>query len=188
MKRTITLRWASSVVLSLSALLLAACGDDAAPPPPVAPVARPKSAPAAVAAASAGAPQYIYSYNPIGKRDPFKEFSDPTEGGGGRPVDVGPCSEPLCQMDLDALKVVAVVSGDANPLAMLEDSTGTGHVVRRNAKIGRAGGKVTAIQRDCLVVTSFVQGADGKAQANKVNLCIKEDDQTKSAVDLMQGK
>lgn len=99
-----------------------------------------------------------------------------------------PCNDPLCQFDLDSLKVVAVVSGDANPMAMLEDGSGIGHVVRRNSKVGKQGGKVTAIARDCLVVTSFVQGVDGKAQANRVNMCVKQDEKLKDPIDLLQGK
>ena len=81
-----------------------------------------------------------------------------------------------------------MISGDANPVAMVEDRSGIGHVVRRNSKIGKQGGKVTSILRDCIVVTSFVQGPDGKAQPNRTNLCVKQEVATKPVLDLMQGK
>jgi type IV pilus assembly protein PilP len=92
-------------------------------------------------------------------------------------------------VDTDELTVVAVVSGDANPLAMVEDRTGVGHIVRRNTRIGKQGGKVTQILRDCFVVTSFVSGgADGKPLANKQNMCVKSDVRSIDPLDLLKGK
>ncbi len=99
------------------------------------------------------------------------------------------CNEPLCLVDLDDLNVVAVVSGDANPLAMVEDRTGVGHIVRRNTRVGKQGGKVTQILRDCIVVTSFITGGpDGKPQANKQNMCVKTDSRSVEPLDLLKGK
>lgn len=166
--------------------LAAGCGDEAPPPAPTPPPrpAAAKPAPAPVAAATQG-PVYAYAYNPIGKRDPFRSPLVAVQ----RPAEqVAACNEPLCQIDTDALRVVAVVSGDANPMAMVEDGVGIGHVVRRNTKIGKQGGKVTAIQRDCVVVTSFVQGVDGKAQPNRVSMCVKQDDRMQDPLDLLQSK
>jgi type IV pilus assembly protein PilP len=132
-----------------------------------------------------------YVYNPVNKRDPFRgafvpEPGAPTTGG---PVVLEGCNEPLCLTSLDELTVVAVVSGDANPLAMVEDRTGTGHIVRRNTRMGKQGGKVTQILRDCIVVTSFISGgADGKPQANKQNMCVKTDTRSAPALDLFKNK
>lgn len=178
----------AGAVLGL-ALALAACGDapPAGGPPP------PPTKAAAKKAAEAATPTVVsnvtYMYNPVGKRDPFRGLymeggpRAPTEG-----VEATVCSEPLCRFDLNELTVVAVVSGDANPLAMVEDKTGVGHLVRRNTKIGRQGGKVTQILRDCIVVTSFVSGPDGKAQPNKDNMCVKADVRSAPVLDLLGGK
>lgn len=176
------------VVVALAALLvIAACGGEttssSAPPPPPKKKAEAAPPPAPVAAVE-------YMYNPINKRDPFRGIFIESSSGtatteeGEKVV----CSEPLCQYDVDELSVVAVVSGDANPMAMVEDKGGVGYVVRRNSKIGKQGGKVTQIQRDCIIVTSFIQGPDGKAQPNKVNMCVKPDQRMAPAMDLFQGK
>ncbi|MBL8938008.1 MAG: pilus assembly protein PilP [Archangium sp.] len=127
----------------------------------------------------------------MGKRDPFRPStlsSEPTGTTVGSTT-VDACDEPLCQIDLDELRLVAVVSGDANPVAMVEDRTGTGHVIRRNTKVGKQAGKVTAILRDCIVVTSFVVGPDGRAQPNRQNLCVSTEGQgSNPVIDLMNGK
>ncbi len=172
---------------------LAGCGDDAPSPAAAAAAATPKkAAPAATTLSSLDAgtdsAPYLYSYNPIAKRDPFR----------GTGIDEGPstqeapkaetCDEPLCQFDVDELMLVAVVSGDSNPLAMVEDRTGTGHLVRRNTRLGKQGGKVTSILRDCMVVTSFVRGADGRAQPNRQNMCVKKEARQMPQLDLMIGK
>ncbi|MBL8920918.1 MAG: pilus assembly protein PilP [Myxococcaceae bacterium] len=128
----------------------------------------------------------------MGKRDPFRSSqagSDDKGPGRSEGPNQEPCDEPLCQVDLDDLKLVAVVSGDANPVAMVEDKTGVGHVVRRNTKVGRQAGKVTAILRDCIVITSFVVGPDGRAQPNRQNLCVSTEGQGSNPIlDLLNGK
>ncbi len=165
---------------------LAGCGDDAAPV--VAPTAAAKKK-AQTAAPIAAAAQVDYAYSPINKRDPFRSLM--VEGPKG-PTDTGEtitCTEPLCLVDTDDLSVVAVVSGDANPLAMVEDRGGVGHIVRRNTRVGKQGGKVTQILRDCIVVTSFISGGpDGKPQANKQNMCVKTDSRSIEPLDLLKGK
>jgi type IV pilus assembly protein PilP len=71
---------------------------------------------------------------------------------------------------------------------MVEDRNAIGHLVRRNTKIGKQGGKVTQILRDCIVVTSFVQAPDGKAQATRTDMCVKPDTREQPPLDLLKGK
>ncbi len=182
------MRSSSLMVLTLALGTLASCGDEAEPVVAPAPSARKKvEAAAPVTAAS----QVDYVYSPINKRDPFRPLI--LEGGPKGPSEssseIQSCTEPLCLVDIDDLNVVAVVSGDANPLAMVEDRAGVGHVVRRNTRVGKQGGKVTQILRDCIVVTSFITGgADGKPQANKQNMCVKTDSRSVEPLDLLKGK
>jgi type IV pilus assembly protein PilP len=178
------------IVLSLLAAsaVLSACGDDAETAAPIAPTAKKKAA-APVAAATTTQVDYVYSS--LNKRDPFRSFTSEKLGPvvGGPPTDVPECREPLCLVDLDEVLVVAVVSGDANPLAMVEDRTGVGHIVRRNSRMGKQGGKVIQILRDCIVVLSFVSGgADGKPQPVKQNLCVRPDAQSQNPLDLLRNK
>lgn len=168
--------------------LVSGCGEEPAAAPPPTAVAKKKAAEAPVAPKAVDAVDY--SYNPVGKRDPFRAPDlDVATASGTASVEKVGCNEPLCLVDIDELTVVAVVSGDANPLAMVEDKGGVGHIVRRNSRIGRQGGKVTQILRDCIVVTSFISGgADGKPQANKQNMCVKTDAKSANPLDLLKNK
>lgn len=184
-----------ALALCLGALFVVgvACGSDpgsATVPVAVAPAKR--AGVGVDAGVTITAEPYLYSYVSMGKRDPFRSASAGSEASAqtntGNP-DREVCDEPLCQVDLDELRLVAVVSGDANPVAMVEDRTGVGHVVRRNTKVGKQAGKVTAILRDCIVVTSFVVGPDGRAQPNRQSLCVSTEGQGSNPVlDLMNGK
>lgn len=174
-----------------------ACGDDPAPaaaPPPAAAAAadapRPKPAASADAGTDAAEPvQYTYSYNPVGKRDPFRSpIDEPKKPGEKGVVESGVCPEPLCQFDLEQLTLVAVVSGDANPVAMLEDANKVGHIIRRNTKVGKQGGKVSQILRDCIEVTEFFMTPDGKKVPNRVQICVKKDEKVDAPIDLLNGK
>lgn len=182
--------------LAVAALVVAGC-DDNKSNAPLAPAAKPVGAVnavpaataadggvAAAAAAVAAPANYIYSYNPIGKRDPFRSFTR-DQSAPGKSFQQQVCAEPLCQYDLDQLTLVAVVSGDANPIAMLQDMTGTGYVVRRNSKVGKQGGKVTQIMRNCVVVTEYFQTPDGKVNPNKVDICVKQDEKAAQLLDLL---
>lgn len=176
-----------SSLLGLALAALAGCGEEPAVAPPT--QAAPKKK-AEVAAPVVAAASVDYVFSPINKRDPFRSLSvegprGPTEG----PGETVSCTEPLCLVDIDDLRVVAVVSGDANPLGMVEDASGVGHIVRRNTRVGKQGGKVTQILRDCIVVTSFITGGpDGKPQANKQNMCVKTDERSIEPLDLLKGK
>ncbi len=177
-----------SVVLVGGFSLLAGCGEEAAPVAPVAAVAAAKKKAEVVPVVAAT--EVDYAYNAINKRDPFRGNVEEGARGNSGPTPAGPeCTDPLCLIDLDDLTVVAVVSGDANPLAMVEDRTGVGHLVRRNTRMGKQGGKVTQILRDCIVVTSFISGgSDGKPQANKQPMCVKTDTRSTPALDLFKNK
>jgi type IV pilus assembly protein PilP len=174
-------------LLLVSVVMVAvSCGEE--PEAPLPPVTQKKKVEQAAPVEAVSEIDYVY--NPVGKRDPFRgavmDTKPNREEQGDVPVG---CSEPLCMVDLDELRVVAVVSGDANPLAMVEDRTGVGHIVRRNTKMGRAGGKVTQVLRECIVVTSFVSGgADGKPVAKKDELCVAADERSQPQLDLLKNK
>ncbi|WP_205507680.1 pilus assembly protein PilP [Myxococcus vastator] len=178
----------ATMTTAMLAMTLAACDEAPSPAPkaakPKAAVAVPvKSAP--VEAVAQQVPTHSYTYNPVGKRDPFRS---PIEDLG--PVNANPvasCSEPLCAFDLDQLKLVAVVTGDASPMAMVEDPAGRGHIVRRNTRMGRQGGKVTQILRDSVTVTEVFSG-NGEIIKNPVMLQLKPDVKQDPAYNMMTGK
>ncbi|HET9037697.1 MAG TPA: pilus assembly protein PilP [Myxococcaceae bacterium] len=163
---------------------LAACGSTSAPPP-ASPAKAPPPKPAQAAAPAAPqAPAYVY--NPIGKRDPFR--SPDAEPATQAALASTACTEPLCRFDIDQLTLVAVVSGDANPLAMVQDPAGRGYFVRRNTRVGRQGGKVTQILSDAVVITEYFTTPDGKTTANPITLAIKTEKVPEQETDLATGK
>ena len=72
-------------------------------------------------------------------------------------------------------------------MAMVEDPVGRGHVVRRNTRMGRQGGKVTHILRDSLTVTEYVPSG-GKLIPNAVSLQLRPDDEVAAPFDLLLGR
>jgi type IV pilus assembly protein PilP len=164
-------------------LVLVGCGSDQPPSVTTAKAQAPKAAPPPPAAMAAG-PTYIY--NPIGKRDPFR--SPDLDLARASSVNNAACNEPLCKFDLDQLTLVAVVSGDSDPVAMVQDPQGRGYILHRNTRIGRQGGKVTQILRDSVIVTEYFTAPDGKSNANQLTLAIKADRQVPPELDLSTGK
>jgi type IV pilus assembly protein PilP len=163
--------------------VLVGCGSDQPPPVTTAKAQAPKAAPPPAAAMATG-PAYIY--NPIGKRDPFR--SPDLDLARASSVNNAACNEPLCKFDLDQLTLVAVVSGDSDPVAMVQDPQGRGYILHRNTRIGRQGGKVTQILRDSVIVTEYFTAPDGKSNANQLTLAIKADRQVPPELDLSTGK
>ncbi|HEX9305916.1 MAG TPA: pilus assembly protein PilP [Anaeromyxobacter sp.] len=143
--------------------VLAACGSKPAPRPaaPAAVAAAPAPAqPAQPAAADAKKPaEPEWSYSSAGKRDPFRSFLSEIERGQGSLATR--CATPLGRFELEQLKLVAVVTGLEDPVAMVEAPTGVGYSVRRGACIGKNGGAVAAVRSGELVVTEWAVRADG---------------------------
>ena len=185
--------FATAVISLAVGVVLGACDDSSASRPipraaPSAPTAKPSPAPVATDAGVAREPNaaaFVYQYNPLGKRDPFRtpeELRHAATAEGS-----APCKEILCQWDLSQLKLKAVVTGDANPFAMLEDPQGAGHIVRRNTRVGRQGGRVTQILRDSITVTEYFTQPDGKRAAMPQEIDMEPDKGVVPATDLVTG-
>lgn len=185
----------TTAALGVAIAALVACGGGGGSARPVA-TKKPTTktakagAPDAVAADAAAprpaiATDYVYAYNPLGKRDPFRSPEELRRAAG---AEGAPCKELLCQWDLDQLALKAVVTGDANPFAMLEDPQGRGHIVRRNSRVGRQGGKVTQILRSSITITEYFTQPDGKRAAMPREVQMVEDRALVPATDLVSGK
>jgi type IV pilus assembly protein PilP len=144
-------------------LLAAACGEKK----PVRPVAPPTPAPAPAQTAAAPivpeepkAPaEPAWAYSSVGKRDPFRSFLAEIDRSGGTLVTR--CATPLGRFELEQLRLVAVITGLEDPVAMVEAPTGVGYSVRRGACVGKNGGVIAAVRSGELVVSEWVVRADG---------------------------
>ncbi len=152
---------------TLCALAVAFFACKAEPPrrPATAPgvtptAAAPQLAPTAGGAADGGAPtQPEWSYSSVGKRDPFRSFLAELQTSGAALATR--CSTPLGKFEIEQLKLVAVVTGLADPVAMVEAPNGVGYQVRRGACIGKNGGIVATVRTGEVVVSEWAVRADG---------------------------
>jgi type IV pilus assembly protein PilP len=152
----------------LSALVAMACGEQkSAAPRTSGPVAA-KPAAVAPAAPSAPAPEAEVAYSSVGKRDPFKSFLGDLRATTGAVVTR--CNTPLGRFELDQLRLVAVITGLADPLAMVEAPTGVGYAIRKGACIGKNGGVVATIRTGEVVVTEWAMRADGTREKTETAL------------------
>jgi type IV pilus assembly protein PilP len=167
----------------LAALAIAGCGGTGAPKSP--PVKKAKATPAAgspateVAAATAPpvakAADDGWVYSAAGRRDPFRsflaEFSKDSSAFTSR------CPGPLGKLELEQFRLVAVITGLEDPIAMVELPGGKGYVVRRGSCIGKNGGVVAAVRKGEVVVTERRVRADGTGDAiqTSLQLPVKQD-------------
>lgn len=151
----------AALLLAALALGAAACGSKPKPPPPPpAPAAPLAAAQAATQAADEKKPgETEWSYSSAGKRDPFRSFLVEARGAAGGLSTR--CATPLGRYEIDQLRLVAVVTGLEDPVAMVETPTGVGYAVRRGACIGKNGGSVATVRSGEIVVAEWAVRADG---------------------------
>lgn len=159
---------------------------EAAPPPPPPEVppagATPPMVPATVPAtggmpsvpaegAPAVVPQFAsdeqYTYDPTGRRDPFKPYKS------YRPAPVGPAkvvdsSDPLQRWDLDRFNVVAIMWEVRQPKAMVKDPDGKMYMIGKSTKIGRNAGQVVAIREGEVVVVENIENEGVQTKEVKI--------------------
>jgi len=102
-----------------------------------------------------GPPQY--SYQAVGKRNPFQSYFEEI-----RPDEPSRRRSKLERLELDQLKLVAVMIGTATPRAMVEDPDGRGHMVKIGTLIGRNGGQIERIGARHLVIHEEVRTPSGR--------------------------
>lgn len=89
-----------------------------------------------------------FTYDPTGKRDPFRSFI------WDRPDKMASVAEagPLGEFDLSQLEVVAVVWRTGNARALVEDPSGESYIVGAGAAIGKNRGHVVSIDDNTVIV------------------------------------
>jgi type IV pilus assembly protein PilP len=101
--------------------------------------------------ATAPPPPEEYTYNPSGRRDPFRSL---IVTGERKNVELLP---PLQRRDVSELKFVAVVWGQLGTYGMLEMPDGKGYAVRIGTRVGPNRGVVKRITaKDLTVVEQYV--------------------------------
>ena len=151
-----SLKWAGILIVSV-VLLLPVVGCDSGSPEPARRVKKKKVAAAFVSVDEILAKdkemesrEKRYSYNSIGKRDPYRSFINrEVVGAGGPSEELGP----LQLHEIDQYHLRGIVWASDSPLAMVEAPDGIGHVVALGTLIGKNWGKVTQIKPVEIVIT-----------------------------------
>lgn len=108
-----------------------------------------------------------YSYNPVGKPDPFRPFIQLISAKGSSKT--GPLT-PLQKYDISQLKLVAIISSPGENIALVEDVTGKGYFLKKGTWVGKNDGKVTKILKDKVIVEEVYQDIFGQTKTNEVSL------------------
>jgi len=117
-----------------------------------------------------------YFYNPVGKRDPFKQYIGETIKDDARP------RSPLERYKLDEMVLTAIVWGIANPRALLKAPDGYSYIIRTNTRIGRNRGRVSRITKRQVFVEEEYRDPSGKLVVRERNFEIRRKKQKKSAL------
>ena len=147
----------------LAAGLCASCSGEEeaaeanAPKPPSAKALEQKAADAQ-AELSGPAP---FTYSPVGKRDPFRSYlADLAE----QSLERGPQRrrEETEEYEIDQYRLTGIITGTAQPKAMVEDPSGRGHVLHIGTRMGKNGGRVSRISSGGIVVLEETRDPTGK--------------------------
>lgn len=152
-------------LLSSLSVTLIACGDDTPPQPArQAPAAQQAPTPQPQAAEVEEEEEEViprYSYD-SSIRDPF------------RPVDLGPeqsarpdCG-PLCNYNVAQFRLIGIVWGIAEPVAMLRAPDGKPYIAKQGMPIGKNNGNIVSIANDRVVVLEKYVNYRGEVVTNRV--------------------
>lgn len=158
------------------ALLLPACAEEEEDtgPAPEPQVQQPTETTAAAEAPKEDE-SLVYTYNAVGKRDPFRTYFSEIENEDA----VARKLTELQQYDLDQLRLVAVIVGTATPKAMVEDPTGKGHVVKTGTLIGKHWGQVKHIRRGEVIIQEEFRDFTGRRVTHLVPMKLPEEEKVK---------
>jgi type IV pilus assembly protein PilP len=110
-----------------------------------------------------------YTYNPFGKRDPFRSFVL------DRSQEKNESSDPLLNYDLSKFTLTGVVWGISIPKAIVKDGDGRGHIISRGTRIGRNKGQVVRILKDEIVVAEEFRDPLGKLIVSEYSMRLEKE-------------
>jgi type IV pilus assembly protein PilP len=102
-----------------------------------------------------------FSYNPVGKPDPFSPFIQLTP----EKIPKTAFLTPLQKYDISQLRLVAIITLPEGSVALVEDQQGKGYMLKKGTLIGRHDGKVKAIHKDRVVIEEAY--SDASARTNE---------------------
>ncbi len=105
-----------------------------------------------------------FVFDPTGMRDPFKPYKavkPPEKGLGFREKSVSESIDPLQNLDIETLELVAVLWDVKNPRALVKTKSGNTYTIKRDTKIGRNNGVVAGIREGEVIILEVTE-EDGR--------------------------
>jgi type IV pilus assembly protein PilP len=113
-------------------------------------------------------------YNPEGKLDPFASLykEKPAVIPTGQQLSPEPKRPltPLEKVDLSQLKLVAIIRAMSGNLALVEEASGKGYVIKKGTYIGTRSGKVGKILPDRIIVEEKSEDFSGKVSVREIEV------------------
>ncbi|UCD71848.1 MAG: pilus assembly protein PilP [Syntrophobacterales bacterium] len=111
-----------------------------------------------------------YTYNPVGKRDPFIPF---ITLGPKKPVSTVPLT-PLQRYDVSELKLVGILKGPAGYRALVEDAGGKGFIITKGTPIGRGNGRVKEIHDNRVIIEQTYKDIFGQIKQREISIPLRK--------------
>ena len=125
-----------------------------------------------------------FYYNPVGKRDPFRSYLTVLQESSSNSSNERTQRqlEDTETYELDQYRLTAIVSGTLNPMAMVEDPTGEGHVLKIGSRIGKNGGRITRITSDAIVIIEEFRAPTGERVRVPITVQLPQSSQNDSGL------
>lgn len=114
-----------------------------------------------------------YTYDPTGRRDPFKPLIAAKRPTAEAEPERMTCP-PFQDFELASLKLVAIVWGELGRKAMLKAPNGRGYAVAENMQVGRYCGRVRRIDSHAVFIEERRRDAAGKMSTEEVIIRLRE--------------
>ena len=112
----------------------------------------------------------LYTYNPVGKRDPFKPF---LVLGPKKPSPTARLT-PLQRYDVSELKLVGILKGRAGYRALVEDAGGKGFIISKGTLIGPENGRVKEIRDDRVIIKQTHKDIFGQVKEREISIRLRK--------------
>ncbi|MBI4634357.1 MAG: pilus assembly protein PilP [Deltaproteobacteria bacterium] len=142
-----------------------------APVPASLPAKAPESAPAKTS------PLESYTYNPVGKPDPFLPFIEKDlivkkKAGKSSRASIFP----LQNAGVDQFKLVGIAGNERRRTAVVEDERGKFYTLNEGTYIGQNNGRVKSILADRVIVEEKISLESGGARINRITIKLHKED------------
>ncbi|MDY0269607.1 pilus assembly protein PilP [Trichloromonas sp.] len=152
------------------ALLASGCGQETPPAPPQkaapgkkveAPMPKADAKPVSEEEELKAA-EPVFTYDPAGRRDPFVPLIEPKKP-------IATSNEPLTplqQIELGELRLMGVIVGKGEPMAMVTAPGGKSYILKKGVKVGRNNGVVIGVDSEGISVREKYYDFVGEVREN----------------------